>query len=473
MSVASLAVLASALVAFDAFLYASFSGRLTGDLHHQLTERAQLARTLASSLAPQQLADRLASGGISAQITKNGQRYVARPPAAPAAGKRPHRPEPPGALPARPPRPAAPGISAHALTLTQPLPGGERLVLSADRSQLESDLAGLLVLEVAGTLVVLLLAAVVLWRVLGRALAPLDHTTAVAAAIARGQARRRLSPRRTDTELGRMATAFDAMLDRLQDALQAAQGSEGRMRQFLGDAAHELRTPIQAIQAGAETLLRNHDVEQRERFAVQIVRDAARAGRLVEDLLALNRLDRNPELELSRVDLAELAREQLARAEVLAPRLRLRYAGPVRWPIDADRDRICQVIVNLLDNARHATPDGGRITLTIDDAGAGASLTVTDSGPGIPAEARERIFERFVRLDASRARDAFGSGLGLAIARGIAEAHGGTLRCTANPSGTGARFELTLPRSPRIAGTSGPPADHGTAGQARSAGRNR
>jgi two-component system OmpR family sensor kinase len=448
-SVASLAVLAVALIAFDAFLYVSFSGRLTGDLHRQLTERAQLAQTLSGSLAPQQLADRLASGGISAQITKNGQRYSARPPASPAPVKRPHPPGPPGSpRAARPPAPTATRTlsSANALTLTQPLAGGERLVLSADRSQLDSDLAGLLVLEAAGTLVVLLLAALALGRVLGRALAPLDRTTAVAAAIASGQARQRLSPQRTDTELGRMAAAFDAMLDRLQDALNAAHASEERMRQFLGDAAHELRTPIQAIQAGAETLLRdNQDVEQRERFTVQMVRDSARAGRLVDDLLTLNRLDQDPELEPSQIDLAELAREQLARAEVLAPNLHLRYEGPVRCPIDGDRDRICQVIVNLLDNARHATPDGGQITLTIDRTDAGASLAVNDTGPGVPPEAREQIFQRFVRLDASRNRNAFGSGLGLPIARRIAQAHGGTLECTENPSGSGARFELSLP----------------------------
>jgi len=133
-SIASLAVLTVALVAFDAFLYVSFSGRLTGDLHRQLTERAQLARTLSGSLSPQQLANRLASGGISAQVTKNGQRYLAQPPAPPSPGKHPHGPGPRGSPPAaRPPAAVATGRSTNALTLTQPLAGGERLVLSADR----------------------------------------------------------------------------------------------------------------------------------------------------------------------------------------------------------------------------------------------------------------------------------------------------------------------------------------------------
>lgn len=469
-TLASLGVLALALIAFDVFLYVSFDQRLTGDLQRQLQERAGLASSLASSLAPQELADRLATGGITAQVTKGGKRYVARPPAPPAPRGRgkprasgaprparrhgqlsslrksesagPHRiaavPTPPGPAGVRP---------AKALRISQPLGGGEQLVLYADRSRVDHDLAGLLALEIAGTLAVLGLVAVALAWILGRALSPLDRTTAVASAIARGQARERLAPQRADTELGRMAAAFDAMLDRLETALDAARASEARMRQFLSDAAHELRTPIAGVQASAETLLREHaDQERSEQLAVQMIRDSARAGRLVGDLLALSRLDDNPELELAEFDLAALAREQLAHTEVLAPTVQMRYEGPLRYPIHADRDRIIQVIVNLLDNARHATPDGGIITLAITDADSGPIVSISDTGPGVPAADRGRIFERFVRLDPARSRDRFGSGLGLPIARRIAQAHGGDLRCAGNL--VGARFELSLPRHP-------------------------
>jgi len=485
-TLASLGVLALALIAFDVFLYVSFDQRLTGDLQRQLQERAGLASSLASSLAPQELADRLATGGITAQVTKGGQRYVARPPAPPPPGGRgkprasgfprparghgqrsslrksesagPHR------IAAAPtshgPAPGAPGIAAvptppapaavrpsKALRISQPLGGGEQLVLYADRSPVDHDLAGLLVLEIAGTLAVLGLVAVALAWILGRALSPLDRTTAVAGAIARGQARERLAPQRADTELGRMAAAFDAMLDRLETALDAARASEARMRQFLSDAAHELRTPIAGVQASAETLLREHaDQDLGEQLAVQMIRDSARAGRLVGDLLALSRLDDNPELELAELDLAALAREQLAHTQVLAPTVQMRYEGPLRYPIQADRDRIIQVIVNLLDNARHATPDGGSITLAITDADFGPIVSISDTGPGIPAADRGRIFERFVRLDPARSRDRFGSGLGLPIARRIAQAHGGDLRCA--DTRDGARFELSLPRYP-------------------------
>jgi two-component system OmpR family sensor kinase len=501
-SLASLAVLAVALVAFDAFLYVSFDRRLTGDLRHQLSERFSLARSLANELPPQELAQRLATDGVTAQVIAGGRRYVARPPAPPAPMPRARppsgaRPAPPPGARARKPAVATPPASvaasatgpaaagaAGALTLSQPLAGGERLVLSVSRSQLQRDLAGLLLDEAAGSVAVLLAAALALYAVLGRALAPLDRTTAVAAAIARGQARSRLNPQRTDTELGRMASAFDAMLDRLEAALAAARASEERMRRFLADAAHELRTPIQALQAGAETLLREAaDEGERaapggidwERVAVQMVRDAARAGRLVGDLLTLGRLDQDPALKPERFDLGELAREQLARAEVLAPNLHLRYEGPLRCPVEADRDRVAQVLVNLLDNARHATPDGGTVTLAIDANGVQSSrasppaadrrvgdapspaagevrVTVADAGPGVPPNERERIFERFVRLDPSRSRSAFGSGLGLAIARRIAEAHGGSLRCIEPPAGAGACFELRLPRAPERQG---------------------
>jgi two-component system OmpR family sensor kinase len=448
-SLASLAVLAVALLCFDAFLYVSFDHRLSADLRRQLTERAQLARSIAGSVAPEELARRLATGGITATVIAGGRRFIASsppPPPAPGRRRRAGPPPPPRAPKAGPAHPAAPAGSTMRLVVW-PLAGGERLVLTVSRSQLDGDLSGLLLDEAGGSAAVLLLAAIVLRLALGRALAPLDRTTAVATAIARGRARERLSPQRVDTELGRMAAAFDAMLDRLESALEAAHASEARMRQLLADAAHELRTPLQGIRAGAETLLRASGDPGEERLAVQIVRDSARASRLVDDLLTLGRLDGGAALEPAPIDLAELAREQLARAQVLAPALALRYEGPVRCPLRADRDRLAQVLVNLLDNARHATPDGGRVTLAIDPAGEQVRLTVSDSGPGVPADQRERIFDRFVRLDPSRSRARFGSGLGLPIARRIAEAHGGTLRCVAPPDGCGASFELRLPRA--------------------------
>lgn len=449
-TVAGVAVLALALVGFDAWLYGSFQARLVGDLGQQLRSRAQLAISLGGSLPPQELANRLASGGVMTQVVQGATRYVGRPPAPPLGGAPLGKPPPaPGARgPGRAGVRVAPVRSqGTSLTLTQPLGGGRRLVLSANRASIDTELARLLALEILGSIVVLGLAALVLAWVVGRALAPLDRTTAVAGAIAAGDVRRRLNPQQTDTELGRMAAAFDAMLDALEQALGAARRSELRMREFLADAAHELRTPVAALQADAETLLRDSPPRpERERLTVRMIRDATRAGRLVGDLLVLTRLDDDPGLEPAEFDLIGLLREELTRAEVLAPRLHLRLSGPVRLPIVADRDRIAQVIANLLDNARHATPDGGTIAVQVAVAPAAVTLTVTDSGPGIPPTERERIFDRFVRLAAPAGPPRPGSGLGLAIARGIATAHGGTLRVT--DSAGGARLELTLPAPP-------------------------
>jgi two-component system OmpR family sensor kinase len=444
---ASVAVLALTLIGFDLWLYVSFQARLTGELSQQLQSRASLAVSLRSSVAPQELADRLATGGVTTQVIQGATRYVGRPPSPPAPGQAPARSlRPPG--PRAHPAAVAPVRSqGGSLTLTQPLGAGRTLVLSANRQSIENALSRLLTLEIVGTLGALGLAALALSWIVARALAPLDQTTAVAQAIAAGDVRQRLNPRHTSTELGRMAAAFDTMLDALEHALGAARSSELRMREFLSDAAHELRTPVAALQADAETLLRSSPPrDERERLTVRMIRDAGRAGRLVGDLLVLSRLDDDPALERTPFDLVALVRDELARADVLAPQLRLTLAGPVRLGVLADRDRVAQVLVNLLDNARHATPDGGTIAVEIAADETTAVVIVADSGPGIPPADRERIFQRFVRLPSPPGIKRPGSGLGLAIARGIAAAHGGTLLVL--DSEAGARLELALPLRP-------------------------
>jgi two-component system, OmpR family, sensor kinase len=274
------------------------------------------------------------------------------------------------------------------------------------------------------------------------ALAPLDAMTGLARSITRGDRGRRLAPSRTDTELGRTAAAFDAMLDELEGAEAAARASEARTRQFVADAAHELRTPIAGVQAVAEAAIApDLPAEERERLHLLLLRESRRAGRLVDDLLVLARLDAGLELRREPVDLLELAGAEAERLRLLAPDQQVDVGGdPVSVPGDAAR--LSQVVGNLLDNARrHGGPDA-RITVTV-SGGTHATVLVTDTGPGIPAPDRERIFDRLVRLDEARAGD--GAGLGLAIARGIARAHGGDLRCVEPPDGRGAAFALTLP----------------------------
>jgi len=287
------------------------------------------------------------------------------------------------------------------------------------------------------------------------ALRPLAVITGLARAIAGGSRGWRLSPTRTDTELGSTAAAFDDMLDAMEGAEHqariaeaASRASEERTRRFVADAAHELRTPIAGVQAAAEAVLQqapDADQDERDRLHLLLVRESRRASRLVNDLLDLARLDAGVDLTAGPVDLRALADTQADRIRLLAPELDVRVEGP-RLTVWADDARITQVVANLLDNARHATNTDGHIGVWLRQVGTNACLLVTDDGHGVPPADRERIFDRLVRLDVARERRFGGSGLGLPIARGFARAHGGDLTCEPpQPGTTGAVFRLTLP----------------------------
>ncbi|WP_240917817.1 cell wall metabolism sensor histidine kinase WalK [Phycicoccus sp. HDW14] len=265
--------------------------------------------------------------------------------------------------------------------------------------------------------------------------------TATARDITAGDRGRRLRPDRPDSELGRTATAFDEMLDAVEGAESRAQAAEVRVRDFVLEAAHELRTPLTGVQAAAEALLvGEHDRAQRERLTVGVVREARRASRLAEDLLLMAGIDRGLELRTCPTDLGRLAATVAEDAARLpGARMEVRPVG-ASAPLDADPDRVTQVLRNLVDNARRAAGPEGVVRVEV---GPGARVVVRDDGPGIPPEDRERIFERMVRLDDARSRDLGGSGLGLPIARGLARAHGGELRLLDDHPG--AAFELTLP----------------------------
>jgi signal transduction histidine kinase len=365
---------------------------------------------------------------------------------------------------------------------------GSTVTLTADtavNSAAQVRLRRLLVVAGIGALLVTALVLVFTVRV---ALAPLDTMTNLARSIARGHRGRRLSPTRTDTELGRTAAAFDDMLDALEGTEQQARvaeaqarsaetqaraaeaqsrASEARTRQFVADAAHELRTPITGLQAVADAVLQagpDADPEERERLVLLLIREAGRSARLVDDLLALAKIDAGLELQHERVDLMALAGSEAERTRLLAPEMTVEVVGnPVE--VVGDAQRLTQVLANLMDNARQATAADGRIRVTVGRTGSFAELVVADNGPGIPEEDRERIFDRLVRLDEARDRRSGGSGLGLAIALGFVRAHGGNLTCEApSPDEPGAVFRIVIPlpdipTQPVLrAGTPAPPA---------------
>lgn len=245
---------------------------------------------------------------------------------------------------------------------------------------------------------------------------------------------------------GLIALALLAALARalvlLDRAVSEARASEAAMRTFLADASHELRTPVAALQATAERLLRDQPPRPaRDAIEAQLARDSGRLGHLLDDLLNLARLDARERPHRTPVDLADLASAAVAATPAAAPAARVELIGAGPVPASGDRDALIRAVRNLLDNA-YAVADS--VVVEVTQSANGPTVSVTDNGPGVPADQRERIFEPFVRLPRSP-RD--GTGLGLAIVRRTIEAHGGTITCDPSPTG-GARFTLRLPAAP-------------------------
>ncbi|SFW92126.1 sensor histidine kinase [Amycolatopsis australiensis] len=422
-TVTVLAVLAVVLVAVGLVVDAVFRAQAERDVNAVLTARVQLAQQLAKqNVAPPALVRRVETRGVQASLSLPDGTFVG------AAGLPPDT-----------------RIRQVRATLSGPARiNGAKLTLTADESLIAAAEQSLRLVLLGTGVAALVVAAVALLLAVRFALAPLDAMTRLARSIVSGERGGRLSPERTGTELGRVAAAFDSALDALEGAERAARVSEERTRQFVADAAHELRTPLAGVQAAAEALLQqppDAPHERREQLELLVIRESQRAGRLVADLLDLARLDAGAELERTPVPLRELASAQAEQVRLTAPDVTVDVTGPDTVVL-GDRARLTQILANLTGNAVRAM--AGRGTLTLEVTGDG--VTVTDTGPGVPGPERERIFDRLVRLDTARGQG--GSGLGLPIARGFARAHGGDLWCEAAPGG-GARFRLAgLPPAP-------------------------
>jgi signal transduction histidine kinase len=246
---------------------------------------------------------------------------------------------------------------------------------------------------------------------------------------------------------GVIALALLAALGRalvlLDRAASEARASEAAMRTFLADASHELRTPVAALQATAERLLRDQPARPaRDAIEAQLAGDSGRLGHLIDDLLNLARLDARERPHREPVDLADLASATVAATRTADPAAHVELVtnGPV--PATGDRDALLRAVRNLLDNAVAAADT---VEVAVTRTANGPTMSVTDNGPGVPADQRERIFEPFVRLPGSPRG---GTGLGLAIVRRTIQSHGGTITCDPSPTG-GARFTLRLPADPQ------------------------
>ena len=285
-------------------------------------------------------------------------------------------------------------------------------------------------------------------------LRPLRRVTATAAEVARLPLASEVDvPHRVPdadprTEVGQLGAAFNRMLGHVESALARRQASEARLRRFAADASHELRTPLAAIRGYAELARRHPDAlpPDVEHALGRVESESARMSALVEDLLLLARLDAGRPLESRPVDLTRLAIDASSDARVAGPGHRWQLElpeGPVLVP--GDDQRLHQALANLLSNARTHTPAGTTVTVAVGSSSERdvAELSVTDDGPGIPAELQPDLFERFVRGDSSRSRAAGSTGLGLSIVAAVVAAHNGTVSVTSEPGRT--RFLITLP----------------------------
>ena len=294
---------------------------------------------------------------------------------------------------------------------------------------------------------VLLIGGSATWWTVNRSMRPVGEMVETAEAIAGGDLAKRVPVSNPSTELGRLGAALNEMLAHIEDALTNEREGRQRLRRFVADASHELRTPVTAIRGYAELRrkggLDSPDAE--DRAWSRIESESRRMGTLIEDLLVLARLGQSQPLSLETVDLAQIARDASIDHATIDPERPIRVEGAQSLTLHGDDQRLHQVVSNLLANVRVHTPAGTLVTVDVEDQDAWAVITVVDDGPGFPKEALEHVFDRFYRADPSRSRRSGGSGLGLSIVHAIVEAHGGTVDAANDPGG-GARLTVRLPR---------------------------
>ncbi|QMU96053.1 HAMP domain-containing histidine kinase [Microbacterium esteraromaticum] len=311
------------------------------------------------------------------------------------------------------------------LTVARPLAGVDEAVSASSA-----------LLAVAVPLV-LGLVGLVMWVVATRALAPVERLRRQVDAIDAAGLDRRVDAARDD-ELGALAHTMNRMLDRLEQ-------SQTTQRRFVSDASHELRSPLATIRQHAELAAAHPEASSLPALSRVVLDEGARMQELVEGLLLLARLDEGRGAVKAPTDVDDIALAEVQRLRGMGVTVDGRGIGPGR--VDGSATLLARAVRNLADNAARHAQD--QVAIRVFERGDRVLLQVEDDGDGIPADQREHVFDRFVRLDEARARDAGGSGLGLAIVREIALAHGGTITASDGTSG-GALMTLSLPRSAQV-----------------------
>ncbi|MGW0423447.1 sensor histidine kinase [Streptomyces sp. NPDC003015] len=333
---------------------------------------------------------------------------------------------------------------------------GVILVSAAPMDGIDATVRRLITVQVVAFGLALLALVVVGRRLLRRGLKPLSDMAHTAHGIALHdltESAARL-PLRADKrgggpEVEELRTAFNTMLEHIDDSLAVRAEAEQRLRRFVADASHELRTPLMSVRGYADLFqyAAANAPEERDRHLARLRAEAARMGFLLDDLLLLARLDAaevETPLRPVETDLVELVEHAADALRASHPDHPLTVTpGPQALKLRLDPQRVRQVLDNLLTNAAVHTPAGTKVSVGVRVRGGHAQVRIADAGPGIPAADQERVFDRFYRVDKARSRDRGGSGLGLAVANSLVRAHGGTIELSSEPGST--VFTVSLP----------------------------
>jgi signal transduction histidine kinase len=434
LSVRTRTALAAALALAPVLVAASVAGLLVQ--RHDLTDAVTLvAREHAAAIAQQLENDdtgedrsvaigeeepvQVVAGG---QVTDASDQLAGRPPLVPLSSAVTIRTG------------LAEGEADRYVVVTAPVSGSDAYVVSArSLESVDAAIASTTRLLAVGSVLVIVLVLGLTWVLTGRALRPVEGMRRQASQITQANLSARLPVPETGDEVARLAETMNAMLERLEQAVNT-------QRRFVADASHELRSPIATVRTLHETAHLGPQPNDLDELSAEVLGEIARLEALVADLLLLARTEAAP-LHREPVDLADEAaalgtRQRRVPVSVSAPH-------PV-W-VEGEPRALSRMVRNLIDNAERHASTAVHVLVEVD--GPWGRVVVADDGPGIPESERERVFGRFVRLDEARARDEGGSGLGLAIVRQIAQRHGGAVTVADQEgAGSGAVFVVVLPR---------------------------